>query len=180
MEFISVFNDVLGPVMRGPSSSHTAGGHRIGRMVRDLLADQPIWVRVTFDPKGSMAPTYQPLGVDLAIASGLMGWSMLDERYIETLDRVRADGVRIEFEIAPLEHTDHPNGMLIEAESTGGRRLRVVAEATGGGGVRIIRVEDWPVDLDGKSNQVLVETDAEGGAEVVDLLSDPNQQIAGT
>jgi L-serine dehydratase len=180
MEFISVFNDVLGPVMRGPSSSHTAGGHRIGRMVRDLLADQPIWVRVTFDPEGSMAPTYQPLGVDLAIASGLMGWPMLDERYIETLDRVRADGVRIEFEIAPLEHTDHPNGMLIEAESTGGRRLRVVAEATGGGGVRIIRIDDWPVDLDGKSNQVLVEIDAEGGAEVVDLLSDPNQQIAGS
>ena len=180
MEFISVFNDVLGPVMRGPSSSHTAGGHRIGRMVRDLLADQPIWVRVTFDPKGSMAPTYQPLGVDLAVTSGLMGWSMLDERYIEALDRVRADGVRIEFEIAPLEHTDHPNGMLIEAESIAGRRLRVVAEATGGGGVRIIRVEDWPVDLDGKSNQVLVEIDAEGGAEVVDLLSDPNQQIAGT
>jgi len=180
MEFISVFNDVLGPVMRGPSSSHTAGGHRIGRMVRDLLADQPIWVRVTFDPEGSMAPTYQPLGVDLAIGSGLMGWSMFDESYIKTLDRMRADGVRIEFEIAPLEHTDHPNGMLIEAESTGGRRLRVVAEATGGGGVRIIRIDHWPVDFDGKSNQVLVEIDAEGGAEVVNLLSDPNQQIAGT
>jgi len=179
MEFFSVFNDVLGPVMRGPSSSHTAGGHRIGTMVRDLLADQLVWVRVTFDPDGSMAPTYQPLGVDLAVASGLMGWSMLDERYIETLDRVRADGVRIEFEIAPLEHTDHPNGMLIEAESIGGRRLRTVAEATGGGGVRIMRIDDWPVDLDGKSNQVLVEIDAEGGSEVVDLLSDPSRQVAG-
>jgi len=179
MAFISVFNDVLGPVMRGPSSSHTAGGYRVGKMVRDLLADRPAWVRVTFDPEGSMAPTYQALGVDLAVASGLMGWSMLDERYIETLDRVRVDGIRIEFEIAPLEHTDHPNGMLIEAESIGGRRLRVVAEATGGGGVRIVRIDDWQVDLDGKSIQVLVEIDAEGGTEVVDLLSDPNQQVAG-
>jgi len=179
MAFISVFNDVLGPVMRGPSSSHTAGGYRVGKMVRDLLADRPAWVRVIFDPEGSMAPTYQALGVDLAVASGLMGWSMLDERYIETLDRVRVDGIRIEFEIAPLEHTDHPNGMLIEAESIGGRRLSVVAEATGGGGVRIVRIDDWPVDLDGKSIQVLVEIDAEGGTEVVDLLSDPNQQVAG-
>ncbi len=126
-----------------------------------------------------MAPTYQPLGVDLAFTAGLMGWSMLDERYFEALDRVRADGVTVEFEIAPLEHTDHPNGMLIEAESIGGRRLRTVAEATGGGGVRIMRIDDWPVDLDGKSNQVLVEIDAEGGSEVVDLLSDPSRQVAG-
>jgi L-serine dehydratase len=178
MDFISVFNDVLGPVMRGPSSSHTAGGYRIGKMVRDLLDDQPAWVRVTFDPEGSMAPTYKPLGVDLAITAGLMGWSMLDERYFSALDRAKAEGVTVTFEIAELDHTSHPNGMFIEAEAAGGRRLRVVAEATGGGGVRIIRIDDWSVDLDGKSNQVLVEIDVEGGAEVLDLLSDPNQQVA--
>ena len=51
--------------------------------------------------------------------------------------------------------------MLIEAESVSGRRLRVVAEAVGGGGVRIVRIDDWPVDLDGKSSQVMVEIDAE-------------------
>ena len=179
MEFISVFNDVLGPVMRGPSSSHTAGGHSIGRMVRDLLADQPIWVRVTFDPEGSMAPTYQPLGVDVALTAGLMGWSMLDERYFGALERANAKGVTVIFEIAELEHTNHPNGMLIEAESAGGRRLRIVAEATGGGGVRFTRIDDWPVELDGKSDRVLVEVDAESGDEVIDLMSDPNRQIAG-
>ncbi len=178
MAFISVFNDVLGPVMRGPSSSHTAGGYRIGKVVRDLLADEPAWVRVTFDPKGSMAPTYRPLGVDLAFASGVMGWSMLDERYFAALERAQAEDVTIMFEIAPLEHSSHPNGMLIEAESAGGRRLRVVAEAAGGGGVRIVRVNDWSVDLDGKSSQILVEIDVEAGDEVVDLLSDPNRQVA--
>lgn len=178
MDFISVFNDVLGPIMRGPSSSHTAGGYRIGTMVRDLLADHPAWVRVTFDPKGSMAPTFRPLGVDLAVTAGLMGWSMLDERYLTTIERAKAEGVTVSFEVAELEHTNHPNGMLVEAESNRGRRLRVVAEATGGGGVRIVRIEDWPVNLDGKSSQVLVEVDAEGGAEVFDLLSDPNQQVA--
>jgi len=179
MEFISIFNDVLGPVMRGPSSSHTAGGYRIGKMVRDLLADQPVWVRVTFDPEGSMAPTYQPLGVDLAVTAGLMGWSMLDERYFSALERANAEGVTVTFDFAELEPTNHPNGMLIEAESAGGRRLRVVAEATGGGGVRIVRIDDWPLDLDGKTSLVLVEIDAERGAEAVDLLSDPNRQVAG-
>jgi L-serine dehydratase len=179
VEFISVFNDVLGPVMRGPSSSHTAGGYRIGTMVRDLLADEPAWVRVTFDPQGSMAPTYQPLGVDLSVTAGFMGWSMLDERYFAAIERAKAEGVNVSFEIAELEHTNHPNGMLIEVESKRGRRLRVVAEATGGGGVRIIRIDNWPVDLDGKSSQVLVEIDAEGGAEIVNLLTDPHQHVAG-
>jgi L-serine dehydratase len=178
MEFTSIFNDVMGPVMRGPSSSHTAGGYHIGKLVRDLLADEPAWVRVTFDPEGSMAPTYQPLGVDLAFASGIMGWSMLDDRYHAALERARQQDVAVSFEVAPLEHTEHPNGMLIEAESAGGRRLRTVAEAVGGGGVRIARIGNWPVDLDGKSSQVLVEIDAEGGAEAVDLLSDPNRQVA--
>ena len=177
MEFISVFNDVLGPVMRGPSSSHTAGAYRIGRMVRDLLADEPASARVTFDPKGSMAPTYQPLGVDLAFTSGIMGWSMLDDHYSEAIERARADGLTVTFEIAGLEQTDHPNGMLIQSESTGGRRLRVVAVAVGGGGVRVVRIEDWPVDLDGKSSQVLVEIDIDADHELADLLSDPNCQV---
>jgi L-serine dehydratase len=178
MEFISVFNDVLGPIMRGPSSSHTAGGYRIGRLVRDLLDDQPAWVRVTFDPGGSMAPTYQPLGVDLAFISGIMGWSMLDDRYHAARERARQENVTVSFKVAPLEHEKHPNAMLIEAESAGGRRLRLVAEAVGGGGVRITRVGDWQVDFDGKSHQVLVEIDAERESSVAGLLSDPTRQIA--
>jgi L-serine dehydratase len=178
MEFISVFNDVLGPIMRGPSSSHTAGGYRVGRLVRDLLADEPAWVRVTFDPAGSMAPTYQPLGVDLAFISGIMGWSMLDDRYHAARERAGQQEVAVSFEIAPLKHAEHPNAMLIEAESAGGRRLRTVAEAVGGGGVRITRVGGWQVELDGKSGQVLVEIDAEGDTEVVELLSDPRRQIS--
>jgi L-serine dehydratase len=177
MGFISIFNDVLGPIMRGPSSSHTAGGYRIGKLVRELLADEPAWIRVTFDPEGSMAPTYRPLGVDLAFTSGIMGWSMLDGRYFTALERAKAEGLTVAFETAPLEHTDHPNGMLIEAESVGGKRLRVVAEAVGGGGVRIVRVNDWPVVLDGKASQLLVEIDVEAADEVAELLSDPNCQV---
>jgi len=178
MQFISVFNDVMGPVMRGPSSSHTAGAYRIGKLLRDLLADEPAWVRVLFDPGGSMAPTYRPLGVDLAFASGIMGWSMLDERYSAALDRARQRDVTLTFEIGRLEHTDHPNGMLIEAESAGGRRLRVTAEAVGGGGLRVVRVNEWPVDLDGKTSQILVEVDVETADEVIGLLSDPSRQVA--
>jgi L-serine dehydratase len=157
MDFISIFNDVLGPVMRGPSSSHTAGAYRIGLLVRDLLGAEARSARVVFDPTGSMAPTYEPLGVDLAFTAGLMGWSMLDGSYFSACDRARERGVGIAFDIAQLTHTDHPNGMLIEAESTTGEKLTVVAEAVGGGGLRIIRVNDHPVDLDGTTHVLLTE-----------------------
>jgi L-serine dehydratase len=169
--FLSIFNDVLGPVMRGPSSSHTAGAYRIGLMVRDLLGGEPRTVRVVFDPKGSMAPTWRPLGVDLAFTSGLMGWSMLDEGYFSACARARDEGVIVDFDESPLEHTDHPNGMLIEIESTNHRRLRVVAEAVGGGGIRIVRLDDHAVDLDGKSHCVLVED--ENAALAITCGADP-------
>ncbi len=180
MRFISVFNDVLGPVMRGPSSSHTAGAYRIGRMVRDLLAEKPTSIRVAFDPEGSMAPTYHPLGVDLAFTTGLMGWSMLDERFFEALDLARSEGVSVDFDIEPLEHTDHPNGMLVEVESTGSRQLRVVAEAVGGGNVRIVRLQDWPLDLDGRSHQVMVELDAETTIGDVGSSAATSRQVVGS
>jgi len=125
MKFISIFNDVLGPVMRGPSSSHTAGAYRIGRMAREILDDEPASIRVSFDPGGSMAPTYRPLGVDLAFTAGAMGWSMLDGRYIEALDLAQKGGVAIDFQIAPLEHTDHPNGMLHRPSQWDAHRDRI-------------------------------------------------------
>lgn len=157
MAFISIFNDVLGPVMRGPSSSHTAGAYRIGLVVRELIGGEPRGARVMFDPDGSMAPTYEPLGVDLAFTAGLMGWSMLDEDYFEAGAKALAEGVRVDFALSPLEHTDHPNGMRIEVESRGGTTLSVVAEAVGGGGIRIVRLDDDPVDIDGKAHVILVE-----------------------
>jgi len=125
-----------------------------------------------------MAPTFQPLGVDLAFTAGIMGWSMLDARYFEALDRARDGGTSIEFRVAPLEHTDHPNGMLIEVETGEGTGLRVVAEAGGGGGVQLVRIQDWPVDLDGRTHELLVEVDVAGEARVADRLKSASRQNA--
>jgi len=173
--FISLFNDVLGPIMRGPSSSHTAGAYRIGLMVRDLLDGDPTTVRVTFDPEGSMAPTWKPLGVDLAFTSGITGRSMLDEGYFTSVDRAREAGVSVRFEIAPLEGTDHPNGMRIEAATANGRQLRVVAEAVGGGGIRIVGVDGWPVNLDGTAHVVLAEVDPRDEKVAAGFLTDADR-----
>jgi L-serine dehydratase len=177
--FISIFNDILGPVMRGPSSSHTAGAYRIGLIVRDLFGAEPLTAKVVFDPKGSMAPTWRPLGVDLAFTSGLMDWSMLDERYFDACDRARAQGVVIDFAEAPLEDSDHPNAMSIEIESTDRRRLRVVAEAVGGGGIRIVRLDGRPVNLDGKMHCVVAE-DENGELETTRSADSVDRDVAAT
>jgi len=109
---ISILNDVLGPVMRGPSSSHTAGSFHIGTLARSLLGDVPASVTFTFDPGGSYAEVYRQQGSDLAFAAGLMGWTITDERFQQALDLAAAQGLSITFAIERLPDADHPNSAL--------------------------------------------------------------------
>ena len=102
MEFVSILNDVLGPVMHGPSSSHTAGSYHIGRTARYLLGEAPRTVGITFDPQGSYARTFVQQGVDLALASGIMGWSITDRRFRKALEIAGRSGTAISFRIAKL------------------------------------------------------------------------------
>lgn len=159
MEFVSILNDVLGPVMRGPSSSHTAGSYHIGRLLRSLLGGEPVAATFTFDPHGSYAKTYRQQGVDLALASGLLGWPITDRRFAKALAVAPQQGLRLKFRIAPLERADHPNTVRIEAVSGRGRRLKVMAKSVGGGMIALTELEGWPVALDGKSHEVLVLAD---------------------
>jgi L-serine dehydratase len=117
--------------------------------------------------------------VDLAFTSGIMGWSMLDVDYRTSMDRARSLGVSIDFDVEPLLGTDHPNGMLIEVFSRNGQLIRVVAEAVGGGGVRIVRIGEAVVDLDGKSHVVLVEADGDAGPRIASILQDAQSEDCG-
>jgi L-serine dehydratase len=157
MEFISIFNDVLGPVMRGPSSSHTAGSYRIGRIARSLLGDQVAAAVLTFDPEGSYARTYREQGADLGFAAGLLAWPITDDRFPEAIDLAARAGVNIAFEIAALEKGDHPNTVDIKLTGKSGKDLRVVAESSGGGLVLLKRLNDWDVIITGKAYDVLIE-----------------------
>ena len=109
---ISILNDVLGPVMRGPSSSHTAGPFHIGKLARSLLGDEPASVTCVFDPGGSFAEVYHEQGSDLGFAAGLMGWTITDERFQQALDLAAAQGLSITFAIERLPDADHPNSAL--------------------------------------------------------------------
>jgi len=157
MSFISIFNDVLGPVMRGPSSSHTAGSYRIGRMARSLLDEEPRSAVFTFDPEGSYAKTYKEQGADLGFAAGLMDWAITDERFPRALEEASPSGLKIVFQTAPISGADHPNTVHIELTGEKGRRLKALAQSVGGGLIVFRKVDDWEVELTGKTHDLLVE-----------------------
>ena len=162
----SIFNDIIGPVMRGPSSSHTAGSYHIARLARALLGASPVRARFAFDPDGSYAQVYRQQGVDRAYAVGLLGWALTDGRFFEALDEAAAAGVALSFAVEPLEGADHPNTVDIELASDGGAIVRVRARSVGGGAVELTRVQDWPVRLTGETFCALAEVLA-GSADVV-------------
>ena len=175
--FVSVLNDVLGPVMRGPSSSHTAGAYRIAKILRALFGAAPTAVRCAFDPDGSYAPTYRPLGVDLAFAAGVLGWEMTDPRYHTALSAAASTGARITFAVEPLDRADHPNTVYVEMESPRGGRMTAWARSIGGGVIEITRVDDRDLLLDGKAWDLLLVTSA---AQAPGVLAEARALVGGT
>jgi len=156
MEFASILNDVLGPVMRGPSSSHTAGSYHIGRLMRSLLGERPARATFTFDPDGSYAATFRQQGVDRALAAGLLGWPITDARFARALALAPRSGLRLEFRVAALAGADHPNTVRMEIAAKSGRRLEAVAKSVGGGMIAVTELDGHPVLLDGKSHELMV------------------------
>jgi L-serine dehydratase len=163
-----IFGDVFGPVMRGPSSSHTAGSYHIGIMARALLGAPPVQVRARFDPAGSYARVYREQGVDRAFALGLLGWPLTDARFFRALDEAASAGLSLTFEIVELEEADHPNTIDIELSASGGTMATLRARSVGGGAIDVTRVNGWPVSLGGETHVALVEVSVD---EVTDALS---------
>jgi len=156
MKKISIFNDVLGPVMRGPSSSHTAGSYHIGKIACSLLGVKPEKAVFTFDPDGSYAKVYRQQGVDLAYAAAVMGWSITDDRFPEALNYASSQGYTIEFNVNKILGADHPNTVEIRMVSQKGYEITAVARSVGGGSVEFTRLEEWEVLINGNYYDVLI------------------------
>ena len=156
LAFISIFNDVLSPVMRGQSSSHTAGSYYIGKLTQELLGETPAEAVFTFSPDGSYARVFQAQGSDLAFAAGLMGWSITEDRFHKALEIAKDQNLLFRFFVSPFPEADHPNSVKSVLRSREGKSLSVVAKSIGGGAVKIYRLNDWDVELDGKNHVILV------------------------
>lgn len=169
--FVSIFNDVLGPVMRGPSSSHTAGSYHIARIARSLLGEDSASAAFTFDPDGSYAATFVQQNADKAFAAGLLGWDLTDERFSRALDAAADVGLDLKFRTAAFDGADHPNSVNIDLIGRSGETLRLVAKSTGGGGFLIGRLDDWPVAIDGKSFEIHARMDTSEPAGIEAVLN---------
>jgi len=104
----SIFNDVLGPIMVGPSSSHTAGPVRIGNMARQLVTGRIKSVRIEFPPESSFAATYRDQCSDRGFVGGLLGWDPGDGRIPNSLTIASDQDIKMDFEIVEFSF-NHPN-----------------------------------------------------------------------
>lgn len=169
--------DILGPVMVGPSSSHTAGAVRIGNMARTLLGERVVHAKITLH--GSFAQTGQGHGTDKALVAGLLGMKPDDLRIPESFTVAALEGLTFSFRTADLKDA-HPNTALLEVEGKDGAFLRMQASSTGGGRIRVDKINGVEVGFTGAYNTLVIHsTDISGKlAEVTRLLSQGKVNIA--
>jgi L-serine dehydratase len=149
----SVF-EIIGPVMIGPSSSHTAGAVRLGLLARAVFGEQPARARITLH--GSFASTGHGHGTDLALVAGLLGMAPDDER-IRTADRqAREAGMEVTFESGDLGEV-HPNTARLELSSADGRTVTVQGSSIGGADVVLTAIDDFDVAITGELPVLVVE-----------------------
>ncbi|MEH7382483.1 L-serine ammonia-lyase, iron-sulfur-dependent subunit beta [Bacillus sp. JJ1533] len=151
MKFRSVF-DIIGPVMIGPSSSHTAGAARIGRVARSLFGREPKWANISF--YGSFAETYKGHGTDVAIIGGLLDFDTFDERIKTSLEIAKESGMQIKFteeEAIP----EHPNTARVSIGDEEGE-LELVGISIGGGKIEITELNGFQLRLSGNHPAILV------------------------
>lgn len=153
--------DILGPVMVGPSSSHTAGAARIGRMARTLLGSEPVRARIFLH--GSFADTGVGHGTDRALVGGLLGMKPDDLRIPFAFEEAQKAG--LSFTVDKLELPDaHPNTALVELEGKGGERLEMQASSVGGGRIVVNRLDGIDVSFTGEYNTLVIRNHDENGA----------------
>jgi L-serine dehydratase len=149
---VSLF-DIIGPVMVGPSSSHTAGACRLGLIARAVLGGTPAQARISLH--GSFAATGEGHGTHRAIVGGLIGIAPDDLRLRNAYDEATAAGLQWTFVNADLGDDAHPNTALLEL-ARDDEKVRVVGASVGGGRVEVTEIDGFPVSLGGDYHTLVV------------------------
>lgn len=149
MKRISILSDVLGPIMRGPSSSHTAASYAIGSYARGALGEPVCQAEITFRQGSSYAVCFRRQGSDLGFAAGLLGWEMTDSRFRRALELAPAEGLDIRFEVGTLTEDDHPNAVHLRLIGASGGRLEMTARSIGGGMFEVTDLDGRPANVRG-------------------------------
>lgn len=146
--------DVVGPIMVGPSSSHTAGALRIASMVRNLLDGEP--VEVTFTLFGSFAHTYHGHGTDRALVAGMLGLHTDDLRMRNSFDLAKEQGLEFSFEPDTVTKTAHPNTVEARVVDCYGNEVVARGVSIGGGAAELTRIDGIDVHITGEFNSMIV------------------------
>lgn len=168
--------DMIGPVMIGPSSSHTAGACRIGLLARAILDATPERAAITLH--GSFAKTGRGHGTDRALVAGILGMRPDDARLPDALAEAERAGLGVTWSVADLGNV-HPNSVRIALEG-GGRHGTVLGSSLGGGAVEIVEIDGVPVRFGGARHTLLVGHDDFYGAiaTVTRVVADDRVNIA--
>lgn len=177
MSFISVF-DVLGPTMIGPSSSHTAGACAIAHLAQKM--NRGTLTEAEFILYGSFAKTYRGHGTDRALLGGIMGFAADDVRIRDSFDIAKERGIAYRFIPDETETDVHPNTVDIRMVNDSGTQTTVRGESLGGGKVRIVQINQVPVDFTGEYHAVIImQKDTPGvAAHITKVLSERDVNIA--
>ena len=150
----SIFNDVIGPVMRGPSSSHSAGALRIGRLSRDLMNSSIKKVLIEYDPKGSLVTTHTSQGTDMGLYGGFLGWEADEVKLPDYQKYIHESGIDIKVSYVSYGAT-HPNTYKITLWNDL-HQHQVLAISTGGGMIHVKEIDGFPVSMDGDCYELLI------------------------
>lgn len=173
---INIF-DMMGPVMVGPSSSHTAGAARIGNMGRTLLGEEV--ARADIGLYGSFAETGYGHGTDRALLAGLLGMKPDDLRIPNAYEEANRAGMAYSFRTVELRDA-HPNTALLELTGKSGKRLTLQASSIGGGAIVVNKIDGIDVNFTGDFNTLIVRNQDESGsvAAITSILSQVHINVA--
>lgn len=171
----SVF-DILGPVMIGPSSSHTAGAVNLGRIMRQVFGRDPEEIRITL--YGSFAATYKGHGTDRALVAGILGFLPHSLEVKDALDLAARKGISVHFQLEK-ESCHHPNTARILLTGKGSQ-TEIVGVSEGGGVVSVKEIDGFGVDVSGAYNTILCSYPDQVGmvARITQILAEENINIA--
>jgi L-serine dehydratase len=157
MKYRSAF-EIIGPIMIGPSSSHTAGAVRIGRVARTLFEGQP--KKAVLSLYGSFAKTYKGHGTDLALVAGLLDFDTFDERIPDSLDIAEQLGMEVIFQKEEAI-TEHPNTVKINLFDED-KELEIIGISIGGGTIEITEINSFKLKLSGDPAILVIHNDRFG------------------
>lgn len=175
MNIPSIFNDVIGPVMRGPSSSHSAAAVRIGKIGRELMGGDLEKVSVRFDLNGSLPTTYRSQGSDMGLCGGLLGFEADDERLIRYEHELQEANLSVRY-VTGRFCDPHPNTYNLHLKN-GWEEHTLAAISIGGGMVEVINIDGLPVSYFGDCYGLVVWVGRVGQSSLLELLNNAGCSI---